>query len=335
MNPEKILIIGYGSIGKRHFSIASTKFPDSQIKILRTRNVSAEHAETNFLYSIEDAINFDPQIIVIANPASHHLSSATPFIKADRYFLIEKPISNKLKEAKIFLKMCYEKNALVQVGYNLRFSTSLKTFKSYIDDGIVGDVWSIRSEIGKYLPSWRPQSDYKTTVSAQKFLGGGVVNELSHEIDYLLWIFGNIRWVRAVTSRHSNLKVDVEDTAYILMGFKHINKNIIASLNMDFIRHDNKRECIVIGSLGSLKWDGIQGTVELWKKNQNSWEELFRLKDLDETYKREWDNLEHCFLNNEEPSINGFDGLKTLSVLEYIKKSSQSKGVVKEIINED
>jgi predicted dehydrogenase len=335
MNPEKILIIGLGSIGKRHLSIARGKYPDAQIKVLRSKKVSTEYAENNFLYSLEDAINFDPQIVVVANPASLHLSSATPFIKENRYFFIEKPISNDLNEAEIFLEMCKEKNAMVQIGYNLRFLTSLKIFKSYLDEGIVGDIWSVRSEIGQYLPSWRPQSDYKETVSAQKSLGGGVVNELSHEIDYLLWIFGNIKWVRALTSRQSNLDIDVEDTAHILMGFEHINRNITASLNMDFIRHDNKRECIVIGSFGSLKWDGIQGTVEFWKKDQGSWDELFKLKDLNESYKYECDDLGRSFLNNEEPLINGFDGLKTLSVLEEIKKSSQSEGIIMKIINQD
>jgi predicted dehydrogenase len=203
-----------------------------------------------------------------------------------------------------------------------------------LDEGLIGDMWSIRSEIGQYLPSWRPDSDYRKTVSAQNYLGGGVVNELSHEIDYLLWIFGDINWIRAITSKQSDLDIDVEDSAHILMGFKKHNKNnLIASLNMDFIRHDRKRECIVLGSKGSVKWDGLNGTVELWKKEATSWEELFNLEDLEKSYEYEWDNLETSYMNQVQPFINGLEGLKTLHAIDVVKKSSKLDGIIMEVTN--
>jgi predicted dehydrogenase len=334
MKIKKILIIGLGSIGSRHLNIAKSKFPQAQIRVLRSSEKIDTDTNKDFFYNPEDAIAFDPQIVFIANPANFHLSSATPFIKNNRYFFIEKPISNNLDEAKKFLEICKKENSMVQVGYNLRFLSSLKKFKNYIDKGIIGDIWSIRSEIGQYLPSWRPKSDYRQTVSAKKSLGGGVVNELSHEIDYLLWIFGNIKWIRAITSKQSDLDVDVEDSAYIQMGFQYCqNKNLIASLNMDFIRHDRKRECIVIGSKGSIKWNGINGTVEIWKKGSNAWSELFNLNDLDESYGYEWDDMALSYLNKNEPLINGNDGLKTLHVINNIIKSSESEGKIMKMTN--
>ena len=332
MEIERILIIGFGSIGNRHFNIAKGKFPYSKIRVLRSSNKINNANKDFFIYKLNDALNFDPQIVVIANPANFHISSASPFIKKNRYFLIEKPISSNLDETKKFLQRCDNENVIVQVGYNLRFTSSLKNFKNYIDEGIIGDIWSIRSEVGQYLPLWRPHSDYRQTVSAKKSLGGGVVNELSHEIDYLLWIFGKIKWIRAIISKQSDLDVDVEDSAHILMGFQYLkNKNIIASLNMDFIRHDRKRECIVIGSKGSIKWDGINGTIELWKKDSSAWEELFKLNDLDKSYEYEWDNLALSYFNKTKPLINGSEGLKTLCVLNNLIKSSDSKGMIMEI----
>jgi predicted dehydrogenase len=291
------------------------------------KDVSPTNIE--FFYNLDDAIAFDPQIIVIANPANYHISSAMPFIKKNRYFFIEKPISNNFEEAKKFLKICKKENIIVQVGYNLRFLSSLKNFKNYIDKGMIGDIWSVRSEIGRYLPSWRPQSDYRNTVSANRSLGGGVVNELSHEIDYLIWIFGEVKWIRAIMSKQSDLDIDVEDSVFINIGFQYCyNKNLIASLNMDFIRHDRKRECIVIGSEGSLKWDGVNGTVELWKKGSNSWIELFSHNDLDKSYEYEWENMLLSYINQTEPLINGKESLKTIHVIKNIIKSSLSKGQV-------
>ena len=70
---------------------------------------------------------------------------------------------------------------------------------------IVGKILSVRCEVGQFLPSWRPNIDYRESVSARKALGGGALLELSHEIDYLMWIFGDIDWVKAtleMTHRH-------------------------------------------------------------------------------------------------------------------------------------
>lgn len=330
----RVLIIGLGSIGRRHFEIAIKKFPDADIKVLRhTKDNKGSKQESSF-YKLEDAISFDPQVVVISNPASLHISSAKPFIEKDRYFFIEKPLSNDVKEAKDFLEICNKENAIVQIGYNMRFLSSLKAFKQFIDEDLIGDIWSIRAEIGQYLPSWRSCNDYSLSVSSQSSLGGGVVNELSHELDYLLWIFGDIKWVRAITSKQSNLDIDVEDSAFILMGFeKHSNKNLIASLNMDFIRHDRKRECIVIGSKGSIKWNGLKGTVELYKKDDKSWEELFSLQDLEQSYDYEWEDLEISYINNSQPSVNGFEGLRTLNIINEVKKSSELGGMIIEISN--
>jgi predicted dehydrogenase len=189
---NKILIVGLGSIGRRHFSIAKKKFPQAQIKILRSKIKKDNFNNEVSFYKLKDAIDFDPQIVVIANPATFHISSAIPFLKKNRYLFIEKPLSHDLDKAKIFLKNCENKKTFVQVGYNLRFLSSLKAFKNFLDKKLIGDIWSIKSVVGQYLPSWRPKNNYKKSVSSSKIFGGGVVNELSHEIDYLLWIFGDI-----------------------------------------------------------------------------------------------------------------------------------------------
>jgi predicted dehydrogenase len=110
------------------------------------------------------------------------------------------------------------------VGYNLRFMKSLKKFREILKKNTIGKILSIRSEVGSYLPSWRPDSDYKKSVSAIKKLGGGVLLELSHDIDYLVWLFGNVKWVSSTIHRQSNLKIDTEDTAHITLCLSGVIK---------------------------------------------------------------------------------------------------------------
>ena len=327
MSIKKILIIGFGSIAQRHYKIAKNKYPEADIKILRSSRKKAQELKNAF-FKIEDALNFDPQLVIIANPASLHISSATPFIKEDRYFFIEKPLSIKSDDAEVFLKKCNKEKSLIQVGYNLRFSSSLKFFKECIDGKLIGDLWSVRSEVGHYLPSWRTDSDYKVSVSSQASLGGGVINELSHEIDYLLWLFGDVEWVSAISSKQSNLEIDVEDSAHIIMCFGSNNKNLIATLNMDFIRRDRKRECIVIGSKGSIKWDGLNGKVFLWKDKDTFWNEIYSLEDLDKSYEYEWEHIEKSYSLKIKPYIDGYEGLRTLKLIELLKRSSLLNGEI-------
>ena len=88
----------------------------------------------------------------------------------------------------------------------LRFLETLQCFRAEMAAGRIGAVHAVRCEIGQYLPAWRPDADYRTTVSAQKALGGGVLLELSHELDLLRWVFGEVDWLSAWIGRQSALE---------------------------------------------------------------------------------------------------------------------------------
>ena len=90
------------------------------------------------------------------------------------------------------VRMCNSKKSILMVGYNLRHMKSLSKFREILKKKIIGKILSVRSEVGQYLPSWRINSDYKKSVSAREELGGGVLLELSHDIDYLVWLFGKV-----------------------------------------------------------------------------------------------------------------------------------------------
>jgi predicted dehydrogenase len=327
---ERILIVGLGSIGKRHLRLARELFPNAKIAVLRHKveSIIAEYADHSFS-TMDEALAFAPQVAVIANPATFHLSVAMPLAKAGVHLLIEKPLSASTEGVTALLNACKKTNAVLATGYNLRFLLSLQKFKSMLDDKVIGDVWSVRSEIGQYLPSWRTDSDYRQDVSAQHALGGGVLLELSHEIDYLLWIIGEVDWVQAVLAQQSDLEIDVEDSANLILGFviKGKQKPIIATVNLDFIRQDSTRTCTAIGKLGSLRWNGIDGRVELWASGTQGWQEVFKYQATrDEGYLAEWSNFLKSIEQGTPPMITGEDGLKVLHVIEAARLADKTKG---------
>jgi len=325
---NRILIVGLGSIGKRHLRLIRSILPEAQIGVLRHKTVNQVPEFADFVFTgMEEALAFAPQIAVISNPASLHIDSAIPLVQAGVHLLIEKPLSTSVAGVLNLLEECKRNNVILAIGYNLRFSPSLLKFKSLIDDGIIGRVWSVRSEAGQYLPSWRPESDYRHSVSAQSSMGGGVLLELSHELDYLRWIFGDIDWVQAMLSKQGELEIDVEDSAHILMGFtpQKMGEKIVATVDLDFIRQDAVRACNVIGEFGSLTWNGLDGSVKLWKINAEGWQEIYRcLPDRDQMYIGELEDFLSSVWNKTQPRVPGNDGLKVLQIVDAVRYSSQS-----------
>ncbi|TKB95369.1 MAG: Gfo/Idh/MocA family oxidoreductase [Nitrospira sp.] len=323
---ERLLVVGLGSIGLRHVRIVRELVPSVQIIALRhrdhpdTNSVSIDHCVT----SVSEALKFLPQAAVIANPASHHLEVAVPLARAGLHLLVEKPISISAKGVSELIEACATQSCTLMTGYNLRFSLSLQRFRELLQENRVGSVLSVRAEVGQFLPSWRPGADYRETVSAKAALGGGVLLELSHEIDYLRWLFGEIEWVCAFQGKQSSLEIDVEDTAHLFLRFvpKSGAAPIIATLSMDCIRHDTTRTCTAIGERGSMRWDAVTGSVEIFEQGGTAWETVFRHEgQRDDSYVAEWRHFLSCISDGTPPVVSGHDGLSVIRVIEGARQS--------------
>lgn len=325
---SRVLIVGLGSIGKRHLRLARQILPAADIRILRHHSGSeAPESANGVFFRMEEAIDFLPQIAVIANPAPFHVATAKALASAGAHLLVEKPLSDSLTGVAQLLETCRQQRVGLLTGYNLRFVTSLQRFRNLLSERIIGRVLSVRCEVGQFLPDWRADSDYRQSVSAQRKLGGGALLELSHELDYLRWIFGEVQWVHATLSRQSNLELDVEDSAHLSLGFLPTSDSppLIATVNLDFIRHDITRLCTAIGESGSLRWNGVTGCVELYQAGNKQWNELFRQpQQRDDSYLAQWNHLIDCVQQHRAPLISGEDGLRVLEIVEAARSSAST-----------
>lgn len=329
---DRVLVVGLGSIGQRHLRLARELLPHADIRVLRhqTCDSTPEYADGCFS-RIEQALDFAPQIAVIASPATFHLDTARSLARAGVHLLVEKPLAASLEGIPLLLESCRAQGLVLLTGYNLRFLPSLQQFRSQLKEKRIGRVLSVRCEIGQYLPSWRPDADYRQGVSARRELGGGALLELSHELDYLRWIFGEVDWVKATLSRQSGLEIDVEDTAHLIFGFMPAEdgRRLIGTLNMDFIRHDAVRLCVAIGEDGSLRWNGLTGVVEHLEAGSKDWREIFRHQhQRDESYRAEWQHFLACVKEQSAPSVGGEDGFRVMQIIEAARQASESGGQV-------
>lgn len=323
---DRLLIVGHGSIGQRHLRIARGLLPNADIRVLRHQKCESapEYADA-CMSSLDDALAFAPQAAVIASPSTLHMQTAQPLAEAGVHLLVEKPLAASFGGVPKLLASCAAYGNVLMTAYNLRFLPSLQVYRDKVQSGAIGKVLSVRCEIGQYLPSWRPGSDYRHGVSASRALGGGALLELSHEIDYLRWIFGEVAWVKASLSRQSNLEIDVEDTAHLILGFvaDTEDRKLIANLNMDLMRHDTTRQCLAIGEHGSLRWNGLTGLVEFFPAGGTVWERIFaHMPQRDESYIAEWQHFLACIRDDVAPLISGHDGLAALNIIEAARRSA-------------
>jgi len=252
-----LAIVGLGSIGRRHLRLISEIRPDIEIIVVRSGHggeCDEESMATKTVYSIGDAIKEGIQAAIVSSPATLHLKQSLELAKNGIHLLIEKPISHTSDRVKELLKIVNENRITTMVGYVLRYDLGAIKFKNWLDNKIKGKILHARIECGSYLPDWRLDQNYRKTVSALPELGGGVLLELSHELDYLHWFFGNPVDVQAQIRNSGTLDINVEDQADLLITSK---QGYPITVQIDFNRRHIERKCKVLTTEGELIWDAV------------------------------------------------------------------------------
>jgi predicted dehydrogenase len=329
---KRFLIVSLGSIGLRHLRNLRALRPDAHIAVLR-QHTSVESgavpagADQQFT-TLEQVLAYKPDAAIIAGPSTTHLDLAIHLAKAGVHLLIEKPLADKPEGLDVLIKLCKQHGLILMTGYNLRFLPSLREVHRLIKAGTIGRVLGARAEVGQYLPDWRPLSDYRQTVSAQRGLGGGVLLELSHEFDYIYWMFGSPARVTARGGHYSQLEVDVEDMVEITLEYQSPARLI--NIHLDFVQRAPMRRCRFIGDAGTLLWDGLTDRIECYKAETGKWEIFneFACNDRNQMYLDELQQFFRCIELGETPLIDGVQGYAVLEIAHAAQSSiSQSNSV--------
>jgi len=262
MTSPKILCISLGSIGKRHLRNARKLLPSAAIAVWRQHTPGGgavpEGADA-LLSSAEEALAFGADAVIVSSPASEHLKNASPFVERQVPMFLEKPLAASADGVDDFARRCKASRGFIMVGYVLRFLPALHTLQRLMRDGSLGDVLTVRIEVGQHLPDWRPDTDYRTGVSAQAKLGGGALLELSHEIDYATWLFGWPRSILCSRDRLSSLEIDVEDSAHLILEYP--GKRVLVQL--DFLQRVANMAVQMVGTKATLRADLLKEEVHL------------------------------------------------------------------------
>jgi predicted dehydrogenase len=260
----RILITSLGSIGRRHLRNARALLPQATIAVLRrpvTREEPPPVEADSVLHSLEEALAFRPEASILASPAPSHPSEAIALAGVGSHLFVEKPLAASAAGLEGLKGAIAASDRFAMVGYVLRFLPALHAIRAALAEGRIGMVRTAHVEVGQYLPDWRPGSDYRQGVSAQSALGGGALLELSHEIDYSLWLFGRPDTLQCSLARASGLDMDVEDSAHLMLEYAAPDKRVLVQL--DFLQRTPHMAVRIVGSEGTLVADLIRETARI------------------------------------------------------------------------
>jgi predicted dehydrogenase len=261
---HSVLVVGAGSIGRRHLAnlreLGITKLAAADNDATRLQKVKNELAVRGFADLAEALRAFQPNIVFICTPPALHIEQALCALRSGADIFIEKPLSHRLDGVAELKSEAQKLGRIVQVGYNLRFNPGIQTLKRLVEEGVAGRILWARAEVAQYLPDWRPWQDYRQSYTARHELGGGIILDASHEIDYMLWLLGPPLELTCMAGRVSGLDVNVEDCATILI---RLCSGAQADIHMDFVQPTASRSCVVAGEQARLEWEHSRNQVRI------------------------------------------------------------------------
>jgi len=322
----KVVVVGYGSIGKRHVKNL-LNFPKIQVIICTKRKDLGDIKNKKVIVhrDLKKCLKEKPTIGFITNETSNHIQTATILAKNGIDIFLEKPLSNSMNGVEKLLKIVNKKKIITQMGCNFRFYPPIVKIKKLIDIKKIGRIISVQIENGSYLPDWHPDEDYSKGYAAKKKLGGGIILTQIHEIDYLYWFFGEIRQISSITGKFSDLKIDVEDISASIFKFKN---NIVGELHLDFLQRPQFKRCKIRGTKGIIEWDSKNNDVKIFMNNIKKWQKIpiknnYKLSSkncVNTMYVKELQHFMKC-VKNRTKTINPItEGIETLKIALLMKK---------------
>jgi predicted dehydrogenase len=327
----RALIVGLGSIGQRHARNLRALLGGSvELSAYRARGLSHVIAEGGVasdqeavsdrlaireFTNLDDALAQRPDIAFVCNPTRLHLPVAQRLAEAGCHLFIEKPIADTLEGVEELERTVRAKNLVAVVGCQLRFHPLLQRVHALLRERALGQVVAARIAVGEYLPGWHPYEDYRTSYAARRDLGGGVILTLIHELDYAFWLFGAPRKLFAVGGHLSDLEIDVEDTASILMDCGSDGRALPVHVQMDFVQRPPTRSCEITGSDGRIALDLTAATLRRYDSDGDLVEERSGTGFVrNQLFLDELTHFLACVRGIERPLVPLADGIATLRI---------------------
>ncbi len=318
------LLVGYGSIGRRHLAnlhglgVTDWAVVHTGAGTLPFEPLCPVRTYSNLAAALKAE---DPAFAVIANPTALHLPSALACVSRGCDLLLEKPVSHTLDGLDTLSHEVATRGTKVLVGFQFRFDTALCRIGELLRARAVGPPIHVRVVWSEYLPGLHPWEDWRTSYAARRDLGGGVHNTLCHPLDYLRMLFGDPIGLTASLVEHGPLGLDVPEAADITLRF---DGGVSAQVHLDYWGRPATHRVEIVCADGTLVWDYVHGELRVWGRSGAAWqsERFPGVADRDELFLSEARHFLDVIAGRAQPACTLDDGVQVARLCAAIERSA-------------
>ncbi len=319
----KVLVVGAGSIGRRHIEVLKVT-GRHEIGICELDRDNADDAGQKYgisevYYDLEDAIKAQFDAVVVCTPNAYHADASIAAMEAGCNVLVEKPIASSISDAWRMVMAAENTGRTLMVGYTLRVYPGLSEIKGLLNSGRLGKPISVRVNLNAAITLVLNKSDYRKSYET----GGGIIYDYSHEIDYLRYLFGEIKRYACFVDLQVKKELSCDDVAEIILQYE---SGTIASIHMDYVL-DGGRTLDIVCENGRMHYD-FNGNLCTKPEKGDSQSISYRV-DRNEMFAKQFEMFERACRGEKVDYVTAQDGLKVLKICEDLYEANE-KNIVGE-----
>lgn len=321
----KLAIVGLGSIGRRHLQ----NFHAAGVDALAAYDVAPAQREAGAaqfpLAAVTDTLEAALEGVdgvVVCTPPDSHLAVARMAAERGAHLMVEKPLAHSVEGVEALLRFCDVRGLRVLTAYNWRFWPPMLLVERMLKDGRIGPVLAARTEYAYHLSIRYPGGDYQAAYMADARRGGGALLDESHAIDYMRWLLGDIAEVSAAVDRVSGLEITSDDVADLTVRFV---SGAVGNIHMNLFAWNMHSHFELLGEEGVIQWRRFENEVRVFDPRVNRWEIYPFACQLNDMYAEEARHFLACLRGEAIPKCDGWDGFKTMRVIEAARRASAER----------
>jgi len=330
MKDKHLIVLGAGSVGKRHLlNFSNLGCLVSAMDPRPDRLSEAAHIVplVGSFSDLESAFSETSNLsgVVICSPTKFHVEQAIAALEKGLPVFLEKPVSSDAQSAHQLMRVAHQTRIPLLLGYTYRWWPPIRELKARLDQKILGKVLHVRCVMSTHLSDWHPWERYQDFFMASKDLGGGALLDESHVLDLMLWFFGIPTEVFAKVERLSSLEIETDDNVDVWFYYP---TGMRIFIHLDLYGRPHERSITAVGENGSLVWSYEHNRLNFGQSADQEWVETRYSCERNDMFVGAAEEFLRIINTGQEPSCLIEEGYAVLSVIEAIRRSSESGQVV-------
>jgi predicted dehydrogenase len=319
-----ILIIGSGSVGKRHarnLAALGCRISCVDPRAERRAELAAETPVVGDFATVEEALQAGGLYgVVVASPTAYHPANTIAALEAKLPVLLEKPVAKTAAEAKTMLAAQKRSGVPVLLGYTWRWWPPLRRIRALLEEKTIGTLRHVQFHMSAHLADWHPWEPYQEFFMASAAQGGGALLDESHWIDLMGWLFGKPQQLIGRVEKISDLEIDADDNVDVLASFAN---GLRVSLHLDLYGRPHEKFIRFIGEGGTLMWSADPNRIAISSDAAQNWQEQIFAHERNDMFVAVAKEFLEVVAGRAEPSCTLAEGIGVMELIEAIRTSSK------------